>query len=91
MSAFIKPSWYRQSYTLTQLIEDVDNGDPVPCSDQKLIDIASAVTSELRQRLPLHAIRAGDLPETCWTVAYNRERLARYVEASVTTKRLLVS
>jgi len=77
-----------KNFTWWQLVEAVDEGDPVPLCDQALINIAVAATSELKQRLPLYAIRNGDLPDECWTVAKNREKLAQYVKALANTNAL---
>lgn len=78
-------SLHRRSYTVWQLLTAVEFGDPVPMSDQDLINVAVAATSELKQRLPLDAVRNGDLANDCWTVAKNRQALARYVKASANT------
>lgn len=73
----------RGLYTTQQLCEDVKNGDPVDLNDEQLISVAVAATSELRQRLPLSAIRQGDLPESYGEAAVFRSHLAHTLEDAV--------
>ena len=73
----------RGLYTTQQLCEDVKNGDPVDLNDEQLISVAVAATSELRQRLPLSAIRQGDLPESYTEAAEFRRDVAHTLEDGV--------
>ena len=73
----------RGLYTTAQLCADVSAGSPVELTDEQLIEIAVAATSELRQRLPLPAIRQGDLPECYTEAAEFRRDVAHTLEDGV--------
>ena len=73
----------RGLYTTQQLCEDVKNGDPVDLNDYELIELAVCATSELKQRLPIYAIKQGDLPESYGEAAVFRSHLAHTLEDAV--------
>ena len=73
----------RGLYTTAQLCADVNAGSPVELTDEQLVEIAVAATSELKQRLPLYAIRQGDLPESHTEAAEFRRDVAHTLEDGV--------
>jgi hypothetical protein len=62
-------------YTTTELVSLILDNEPVALTDERLIEIAEAVALELRSRLPLDAIRQGDLPEELEEQSKARRRL----------------
>ena len=69
--------------TTKELITAVKNGDPVDLNDYELIELAVCATSELKQRLPIYAIKQGDLPESYGEAAVFRSHLAHTLEDAV--------
>lgn len=66
-----------------ELMNDLREDVPVDVTDETLLELAMLATVELRRRLPLYAIKQGDLPEEWEYVAKKRAALSYTLEDAV--------